>query len=788
MWWKRFFVFVQSNKRFIYLILFLIAFIPRVLALNSYVAPDEAKWILRSAHFLTALHTGDFGAAASQIATPEVAVLAPAVTTMWTGALGLLAKYQADGASIPLVDYLADLPYNHSEKMPLDFYPWLRFPTVVITSLFIVVFYILLLNLLANEKIALIAAILLALDPFFVNYSRVIHHDALVTVFMTLTLLSAMLYLQQENIRWLLLSGVMLGLAVLTKPTALFLIPFIGLMWLWRTYRTRQWQSFGWGILWAGIGLFTFVIIWPALWRDPTGTIARLIETSLIGATGDSKQTLIPALIPNRLPELGVLFYPVNFLLSWGILPTLGLAILLFTWWRGKEAESNRVKSVLTWLLLFSFLLILTLIPLGTRDIRYYMPAWPTLITVAAVGLTQFTNQIKPGAIVVLSIVLLLPYYPYYISYYNPIFLGPYLAPKLIKLGGGVGLDQAASHLNTQPNIKDKRVASYILESFHPYFSGNVSTHKSDDYADFVVNYIRQIQNHHPSAEHIAYFDARKPDRTIRINGIDYAYIHLIPTPRLVHNVSFDDITLVAQTLDARFAEPGREHQLTLLWRASPAVETTSVRLQIRDHLTDKIWDESQGRLLSPDGPSEVEGRYTLTIPSDMPRGDYELWVTVGNNNNWVKFANLPVYQLSPPKTIPYPTNSNFNNFMLLHGFDVSNTTPVPGETLTLNLYWQALQQMPHSYTTFIHLIDSDNSVVAQADVTPGNGAAPTDTWQTKEWVLDNISLPLPSDLPTGDYQLLVGWYYWKTGERLPLLDNNEGRDILPLTSITVKN
>ncbi|GAB4428064.1 MAG: hypothetical protein Kow0031_08170 [Anaerolineae bacterium] len=240
------------------LLLFGLAFIPRVLALDAYVATDEAKWILRSAHFFASLRSGDFSAAASQIATPEVEVLAPAVTTMWSGAAGLLTKYWVDGIAAPLDDFLAALPYDNPALVSLGFYPWLRLPTVLITSLFVAGFYLLVSRLLRNRPVALSAAILLALDPFFVNYSRVIHHDALVTVFTVTSLLTFMVFVEHQRFKWLALSGVMLGLALLTKPTALILLTVVGLMLLWQIYREREWRWLAWGAAWTGIGLLTF--------------------------------------------------------------------------------------------------------------------------------------------------------------------------------------------------------------------------------------------------------------------------------------------------------------------------------------------------------------------------------------------------------------------------------------------------------------------------------------------------------------------------------------------------
>jgi hypothetical protein len=60
------------------LFLFLLAWLPRTLALDAYVSPDERKWLARSANFAYALSHADF----AQTFQREH----PGVTVMWAGA------------------------------------------------------------------------------------------------------------------------------------------------------------------------------------------------------------------------------------------------------------------------------------------------------------------------------------------------------------------------------------------------------------------------------------------------------------------------------------------------------------------------------------------------------------------------------------------------------------------------------------------------------------------------------------------------------------------------------
>lgn len=299
----------------IYLTIFLIAFIPRVLALDAYVAPDEGKWIYRSAHFLQALLHGDLAQATSVAATPDVEVLAPAVPTMWAGALGLAAKYAAadTSPSTSLSDYLRTIPAK-TEKIPLSFYPWARFPTALLTSLAMPLFYFLLLQLMPSPT-ALLATLLITLDPFFLGLSRVIHHDALVAIFINLSLLTLLLSRRRSSRLWLILSGIGGGLALSTKPTALYLVIFAGLFLAVeniargagrgaRSILSRPQRSEGRieggasrfipcnirafvidGAIWLGVALLTFIVIWPALWVAPLETLHALFQRSASAST-----------------------------------------------------------------------------------------------------------------------------------------------------------------------------------------------------------------------------------------------------------------------------------------------------------------------------------------------------------------------------------------------------------------------------------------------------------------------------------------------------------------------
>lgn len=93
------------------------------------------------------------------------------------------------------------------------------------------------------------------------------------------------------------------------------------------------------------------------------------------------------------------------------------------------------------------------------------------------------------------------------------------------------------------------------------------------------------------------------------------------------------------------------------------------------------------------------------------------------------------------------------------------------GCRLDLILYWQAGQKMETDYTVFVHLVGPDGRIWAQRDAPPDNGAYPTSGWMAGEIVADPVRVPVPSDLPDGPFEIMLGMYRPDSGQRLPILD-----------------
>jgi serine/threonine-protein kinase len=131
------------------------------------------------------------------------------------------------------------------------------------------------------------------------------------------------------------------------------------------------------------------------------------------------------------------------------------------------------------------------------------------------------------------------------------------------------------------------------------------------------------------------------------------------------------------------------------------------------------------------------------------------------------------------------PLEANLADKVLLVSCDLDRVEFRPGETVQLNLHWQALREMTEDYTVFVHLGQADGQLVSQQDIQPLGGARPTTSWTPGEMVDDPYELAIPVGASPGTYWLKVGMYSQNTMKRLPVVD--PGRAQVEQGSILVK-
>jgi len=640
------------------LALFLAAFVPRAI----YPVSRPLQWYERSFRFVDAVLHGQW---ADTVVSEH-----PGVTPMWLIGLvqhGSYALRQALGGSPP---------------HPLDI-DGRAFQTEVAVSILPLALAIAgsvllawwLLKCLFGEKAAWAGAGLMALDPFHIAISKVVHVDALLSALMILSALTLLVYLRRSDASgerrsfwssherqtgaWLVASGVLAGLAFLTKSPAYFLVPFLGLSLLAIRGRARLWRGYLLpGLVWSAAAAATYVALWPAMWVQPGQTLATVIG-GVFKHTGQAHPQPLYYLGELVTEDPGPGFYGIVLLVKTTVLSIplfiVGLVGPLTATWR----RERRLLGLLIAYWAFFFVQM----GLGAKKApRYLLPAFPALDIIAGVGLATLARRLaswKPripsGAVVAAALAvqaaLVWPYHPYYITHASLLVGGPAGAQRLLlPTPEGEGLDLVARYLNHLPEASRLRVGAQMpaWEAFRQYFVGEVvDTREPDlDYLVFADVYVTRHVAEDQWGEQWETYRYRVPEYTASLHGLPYAWLYRMDEGPQEPAVSLpvclgEHVRLLGYTLvvdgaplDGQSIEPGDSLLLTLHWAATGSPEgdySVFVHLLGPDGALVAQQDNPPLHGTFPtflwEAGERLDDPYELTVPPDASPGPYTLSV-----------------------------------------------------------------------------------------------------------------------------------------------------------------
>lgn len=752
-----FFKAVLSQQGVILIIIFLLAALGRLPALGEFLTVDEPVWVERSAIFLGGLLYSDYECPPSVdgrdftttgwACTYQIAY--PGVTTMWGGSLGLLAHYWTGAADKS--DLRAFLETLRLHPLDQALIAPVRWPLALSAALFIPLFY-LLLKRLFSIQVALVATLLLTFNPFHLALSRVLHHDAVTTTFVTLSLLSMLGYwLRGWRWPWLVISAVCAGLAGLSKPIGWFLLPYTALLGFFSWY--YHWQNGSWpggwqglwqviwrGLLWGALIGLTFTLFFPAMWVIPGEILSAIFNVS----AGYSEKGHIDGhyFLGQISRDPGPLFY----LLAWPLRATplelVGLAGLFAAGWFHWRFRPQAVlhQPILAGLALFIGILLLLETVSSKKMDRYFLPAFPAMEVFAAFGLiglatrllslplfSQVKNWRPPQPVAVAALVVFvgqgwwaLNNYPYYFTYYNPLFGGAPVAARLMTiLGWGEGMNEAAAYLNHQPQAASLRVMADYTDTFSPFFVGEAYFARGVTEimaADYVIYYVNRLQRRLPQADVWRYFEQHQvPTHRIILQGLDYVLIYQNPIRQRItwQNNSLPNTAVLGYNLAA-------DGQLTLFWQnqgfgrqiwagLTPAAggETAWTACSIQpgfeaDAAIPGALLESQCSLTTARvGPDLYDlrlgeaGETTEIVPIEFPAG--RLALSVSEAGGFAPVDPSAALDLLTQRSLPpaaTPLNFPLGHLAQLVGFQVEPELWQTGDKGTLWLYWQSVQPL----------------------------------------------------------------------------------------------
>jgi hypothetical protein len=151
--------------------------------------------------------------------------------------------------------------------------------------------------------------------------------------------------------------------------------------------------------------------------------------------------------------------------------------------------------------------------------------------------------------------------------------------------------------------------------------------------------------------------------------------------------------------------------------------------------------------------------------------------------DRWYGDVRMARYVMPAERMVEQESGARFGDAITLEAYALNKDALQPGDVLQVQLIWQTSAPLDTRYKVFVQLLNADGMLVTQRDSEPGGGLALTTTWTPNTTVEDNHALILPSDLVTGDYQLIVGLYNMDNPQERLAIDNG---DFLTLASVSV--
>ncbi|HEX6385497.1 MAG TPA: glycosyltransferase family 39 protein [Anaerolineae bacterium] len=774
--------------------LFFAALLPRLAAIGRYVTPDELVWVYRSALFRQALASGAW---LDTLTTGH-----PGVTTTWLGALAMSVQLALRPGDQAVYEWITRLAWYAPENVAAfsqlaTFLTAGRLALALVNSLGVVAMYVLA-RPLFGQLVAILSALLIALDPFIAGLSGLLHVDALMTTFATLSLLALALMPRQtqavkpRRLWYAPISGAAAALAILSKSPALLLLPIVALFLCLSLFHNqdvtladRLRRLLRPGSAWLAAFLATILLAFPALWASPARVVAAVNSNA-----SHEIEALRPTFFLGQVAfEHGPLFYPVTLALRLSPIVFLGLILAFYLIIRHLICRPHQWFSLPTLLLgLWSLFYVVAISFAAKKFDRYILPVIPALTFLAAAAWVRFPYprqrmaRLVAPLLVAVQALHLLWVLPYPLAAYNPLLGGPFMAQRVLPLGWGESISAAGRWLAAQPDTAGKTAVASTTPSLAPFFPGQTLplVEETLPQADYVILTAGMKQSDPAALARLA--NGSRLVHTIRYGGLDQAWIHAQALPQKTEFTLPDLPTPLSfgsqmQLLAAGATADSQKLHIYTRWRRQQPDGRYTVKMALQDDQGHN-WAELETTLLNevyfypehwaPDETPLV--RYTLDLPPAIPPVNYTVTLSLFDSNSGaqlpllaadgaflgviyeVEAVSIPVPALPPPAgnlDIPVTVDAAWlEDSLSLLGYSPLPATVITGGRLDLDLYWQAQSSLPAGLKLALSLGDRPFTFpLSRYD---------SGRWRPGDVIHEKVSLVAPPDMPAGHYSLQV--------------------------------
>lgn len=658
------------------LIFFVVSLIAKLPYLGTFLTIDEPRWIHGAGQFLLALHSGNL--------EQTYWHFFPGITTTWGGAI--ILWLQSLTANFDTLDKFVAFNMEHLAGNVGA----MRLSSVILTSITLPFVYALARPLLGRWA-AILGVGLLAVDPFWLAHSRIVNGDALSGGLMVAAYLAFALLLFKPDLKLAVISGVFVGLSLLTKLPAPILAPCIILLTIIGYLKVRNWRFWLKALLLCGlVSAAVFIILWPAMWVAPVKTLTMMYQDTFdVGDIGgkDKVEFFLGQVRDTQSP----FFYPVALLFRTTPINLIGLILSLGVLFIPKNSKS-RETALLLWLFILIIVLFSNISP--KKADRYAMSVMVTVNLLAGVGWIWLLGRISEWAngriyeyangrilansnkfaihnlqscaersrsitihhlliiaLIAIQLIFTLISYPYLLTYYNPLLGGYAKAAELVPVGWGEGLEQAAAWINNQPDGRQATTSPYYENVTNHYLAGTSLDWPKDGkkqvLADYVVFYIAQTQRKLPYPGLVDYFQKQTPVYVVRSGETPYVWVYKRQYPinalegeaQIVGRAQIVGYSRLASKLS-----PARSTGVILyfLTHDQPLPDNEDFRVSLLDSAGNEhsLWHSADTNEWTPNAIIEWKGE--LVLPADLAPGNYKLKVSLVDTNINSEVASFP--------------------------------------------------------------------------------------------------------------------------------------------------
>ncbi len=572
---------------------------------------------------------------------------------------------------------------------------------------------------------ALLTAALVAFQPQFVFICGVINNDSSAAALATVTLwATARVFRRGLTTRRAAVLGIFVGLAALSKTSALALLFVVGVALCWQAWR----EHLSWKTLATALVLYLALALavggwWYArnLWfyGDLLGT-SRHFDTLWRHAQ--------PRTIPELVSDLPLLIRSFWGAYGWGhvfwpdwvyvALTLLALVCFLYGAWRvlsdiGARKTSRALRDRMT----------------SSESLYLFNAAWLAAISVA------------------------LLYWMREVGAPHGRLLFPAIGAWALLLAYGVV--QKSAHPVGRGLSRGLLLGIVVLAALAP------GARILAAFAPPRLYVPQQVENA-VTPVNFTY------DHRLRLIGVEIEPERVTPGSRLIVKACWEaltpiaeDYTVYVQLLGQNYTRAGERHTYPGLGRYPTSLWTPGTAFCDVYRIAVESW------VPAPERYQVLIGLYL-----DDSRDQLTAFDSVELPNVPPAVGAVTVAPETPQAIAPeYPVQYALGESILLRGYDLSGALQ-SNTPLTLTLYWQAQTALSRDYTVFVHLSDETGVMLTQGDGPPRSGWYPTSAWEAGDIIVDARRLDVP-EIPAGKtVHVNVGMYLPNDLVRLPVLDS----------------